>query len=107
MASDFGTVTADPVLLTATAEQAIHSISVYRQGLERIASLVANTVGGWDGEAGQAFRSIFETELARAQTALDAFEQYPKDLLEYAGLYEEVVRVTEGIASSVSDFSMV
>lgn len=106
MAGNFGTVRVDPVALTATAEEAMHSIYEYRSSIEQLSKLVTSTIECWRGEAGEAFRKVFEIELKRAMDALAVYEQYPKDLLEYAGLYEEVVRITEESASSVSEFRM-
>lgn len=106
MAADFGTVRADPVVLTATAEEAMRSISEYKAGLEQITKYITSSTEFWKGEAGDAFRQVFNVELQKAQLILDSYEQYPKDLLGYAGLYQEVIRLTEETASSISEFSM-
>lgn len=102
----FGIIQVDPTVLVETAEDAYRKISAYREGLATIAGLVASSEGSWVGEAGEAYRAVFKTELAKVEMALDELSVYPGELLEYAGLYSEVITKAQEQVSSVSTFKM-
>ena len=106
MAYDFGTVVADPVVLQDAAEKAHACIRDYRDGVAAITKLVSASSSYWQGEAAEAFRQVYQTELAKAERALESFEEYPKDLLAYAGIYSEVIDETQRQADSVTSFEM-
>lgn len=104
--TSFGTLAVDPEVLVQTAEDAFRSIARYREGLDAITDLIRSSDGVWRGEGGEAFRSVYEAELKAALDALDEFEQYPKDLLAYFGLYSEVIASADAQADSIEIFKM-
>lgn len=105
-AATFGTLAVDPEVLVQTAEDAFRSIARYREGLDAITNLVKSSDDVWKGEGGETFRKVYETELKAALDALEEFERYPKDLLEYFGLYSEVIASADAQASGIEIFKM-
>ena len=104
---DGGTLAVDPEALVQTAEDAFQSIRRYRYGLEAISKLIKSSDSIWKGEGGETFRRVYEEELKVAEEALETYEKYPQELLEYFGLYSNVIAEANAQADSIEVFQMV
>lgn len=104
--SDFGTISVDPEVLRETAEAAFRQIEAYRRGLESLSKLIESSGDFWTGEAGDAYRQVFRTELALVEEKLDVYAAYPRELLAYAGVYSKAIEEAKGHAEKPSTFTM-
>lgn len=104
--ADFGTVKVDAAILQEKAEEAFAKIQVYQSGLEQIRSLIQGSAGFWAGQAGDLYRESMQNQISNAMEILQEFSEYPKDLLNYAGIYSETISKTESIAASIETLQL-
>lgn len=66
---------------------------------------VCSTSRYWDGEAGDKKRRDYFEKRQKTEELLKRLEEYPKDLLQMAGIYEEAeaagTSISEALASEV------
>lgn len=105
-ASGFGTVRVNSEELKAKAEDAYMKINQYQETLEQMSSAVTASSAYWTGRGGDMFREVLKNQMSIIEGILEAYKEYPKELLEYAGIYSEVISQTESLAESVKDFNM-
>lgn len=104
--TDFGTVRVDAGVLQTKGEEAYQKIQAYSTALERINSLIKDSGRFWKGEAGSLYRASMQNQIANAMEILQEFAEYPKELLQYAGIYSETISRTEALAESVETLQL-
>lgn len=104
--ADFGTVKVDTSVLQAKGEDAYQKLQNYQAALERIQALIMESSSFWIGQAGELYRSSMQNQIKQAMETVQVFLEYPKELLEYAGIYSETIRRTEELAQSVGTLDM-
>lgn len=97
----FGTVKVNSEELKAKAEDAYVKIGQYKETLEQVTSTIAASSSYWTGSAGDLFREALSLQISEMQEALEEYRKYPKELLQYAGIYSEVIMQTESLAEAV------
>lgn len=102
----FGTVKVNNDVLKEKADEAASKIQTCRQVLEDMNSELNNSVGYWRGEGYEAFCNSFERVRRDVENALCEYEKYPKDLLEYVGIYQEKIKSTEAWAEGINDLKL-
>lgn len=102
-ASGFGTVKVNTEELKTKGEDAWQKIREYQAVLEQMEQAVNASSAYWSGKAGDTYRKVLKLQMQEVQ---EAYSSYPKELLEYAGIYSEVVAQTESAADSVQTLDM-
>lgn len=101
-AAGYGVVKVDSAELKAKAEDAYQKIRQYQETVEQMSSLVSASSSYWGGEAGEMYREVLRLQINTAKELLETYKNYPKELLEYAGIYSEVIAQTESLAESIN-----
>lgn len=102
----FGTVKVETNVLKEKAEDAYTKIKNLESILNEMQQEVKSSNGYWIGEAGEAFRTSFLTKKQELDDVLASFQDYPKQLLNYAGLYSETISAAESTVDSINDLNM-
>ena len=105
-ASGFGTVKVNTEELKTKGEDAWQKIREYQAVLEQMEQAVNASSAYWSGKAGDTYSKVLKLQMQEVQEALEAYSSYPKELLEYAGIYSEVIAQTESAADSVLTLDM-
>lgn len=103
---EFGNVKVNTEMLRAKGEDAWLKIRQYREALSQIRTAVEGTGAFWQGKAADLYRDVLKRQMQTVDEALEAYAEYPKELLAYAGIYSETIARTEQLAESVSDLQM-
>ena len=106
MAISSGTILVSPQELQSKAELAYQRIADCSAALDRIAKTIGASDSYWQGDAGDAARVACDAVVKNARAALEELKGYPKDLLEYQGLYSEVIACTESLASEIEEYTL-
>ena len=106
MEGSFGDVKVSNPVLKEKAEDAYRKIKIYKEALDRMKKSLENSDAFWIGKGGEAFRGRFDTEYEKAKTAIEEYEEYPKELLRYVGIYSEVMQETNSKAESLESYHM-
>lgn len=104
--AEYGNLKVDTAELKLKAEEAHKNIQKYREALNNISTAVKASESFWVGEAGDLYRSILETQMELIKEAFEIYSEYPKDLLEFAGIYSEVILETTNKAEEIESFKM-
>lgn len=104
--ADFGTVKVDTEILRGKGEEAFIKLQTYQNELERIDSLIQDSGRFWRGKAGELYRLSMKNQIADAMEILQEFSEYPRELLNYAGIYSETVSRTEALAESIDTLQL-
>lgn len=104
--ASYGTLKVSPAELVLKSEIASARIFACKTALEHIATAIRSSDAFWQGEAADLVRQVFEKEAKSSLEALEELSKYPQDLLQYNGLYSEVINRTQGLADQISSFSM-
>lgn len=92
-------------VLKSRADDARGKIAKMQQNFESIAELVADTSSYWIGEAGDLYRTIFSNQQEEMTAIINRLNEFPDDLLEMAGVYEEgevqATAITEQLPNDV------
>ena len=101
-------VKVEPEQLKSVAEASYRSVEELRSSLDAIAKFVASTSETWKGSAGDTYRGVFNNEYAHATQVLDEFRSVPKALIDFVGVYSEVISAAGQQVESIpeSQFSM-
>lgn len=102
----FGTVKVNTEVLQTKGEEAYAKLRAYQTALEQIQGMMSKSSGYWVGKAGDLYREVIQSQLKTAADALAVFADYPKELLEYAGVYSETISRTEAIAESLEGLDL-
>ena len=76
-------------ILKSRADDARGKISNMQQNFESIADLITETSSYWMGDAGDLFRTVFNSQREEMTTIINRLNEFPDDLLQMAGIYEE------------------
>lgn len=104
--ADYGTLKVSPEQLMASAELAFKSIEACRDALEKISSTITASGGYWQGDGAEAARETYASQAASSIGGLNELAVYPQDLLQYHGLYSEVIANTMRQVQEINDFSL-
>jgi WXG100 family type VII secretion target len=109
MAADitsFGTVKVEPGILKEKAEDTYAKIRNFGDILNEMQQEAKSSSGYWVGEAGDAFRTSFLKKKQELDDILASFQDYPKRLLDYAGIYSEAISAVEAAVDTINDLKM-
>lgn len=104
--SGFGKVKVNTEDLKTKGEEAWQRIREYQAVLEQMEQAVNASSAYWVGKAGDTYRKVLKLQMQKVQEILEAYSVYPKELLEYAGIYSETIAQTESAADSVETLNM-
>ena len=103
---NYGKVKVDVEELKMKGEDAWKKIKQYKEALEQITTVVEGGNSYWKGQAADMYREVLRKQMQTADEALKAYEEYPKELLDYAGIYSNTIMATEELAESISDLKL-
>lgn len=95
MELEYGSVKVNSDELKAKAEDAFKKITKYQNSLQEISATVAASESYWDGQAADAYRNILKSQMKIIEDVLTQYAEYPKTLLEFAGIYSETITKAE------------
>ena len=104
--ADYGTLKVSPEQLMASAELAFKNIEACRDALEKISSTITATGGYWQGDGAEAAREAYASQASTSIEGLNELAVYPQDLLQYHGLYSEVIAATQRQVQEISDYAL-
>jgi uncharacterized protein YukE len=104
--SGFGMIKVDAAVLKSKAEDAYVKIQNYREAVEQIAATVSASSGYWEGQAGNLYRDIMRLQVKAIENTLTEYANYPKELLEYAGIYSSTISQTNAKAEEIESVDM-
>jgi len=104
--ADYGTLKVSPEQLIASAEQAFRNIEACRNAIGKISSTIATTGGYWHGDAGETAREAYVSQAKESIDALNELAAYPQDLLQFHGLYSEVIATTQRQVQEIDEYSL-
>lgn len=104
--ADYGTLRVSQERLMASAELAFKNIDACRDALEKISSTITATGGYWQGDGAETAREIYASQAATSIEGLNELAAYPQDLLQYHGLYSEVIATTQRQVQEISDYNL-
>lgn len=102
----FGVVKVEPNELKSKAEEVYNNIKTYENAMNNISDFIKSSRNYWVGDAGELLRQVFSYEEQEIDCVIEQFKDYPKQLLEYAGIYSETIKNAEETVSSINDFNM-
>lgn len=95
------TLKVTPAQLRSKADVVSDEISAMTGAFEELARIVSRTSYYWLGEAGTRCRKLYEEDKKEAELALRRLREHPRDLLQMAGVYEDVERRVRETASAL------
>lgn len=104
--ADYGMLKVSPEQLMASAELAFKNIGACRDALEMISSTIVSTASYWQGDGAEAARETYASQASTSLDALNELATYPKELLQYHGLYSEVIAATQRQVQEISDYTL-
>ncbi len=91
--------------LRKRAGEAEEKVNKLTRDFDRVSELIVQTSGCWIGEAGDLYRKTFNSERPEMERILKRLREFPKDLLEMAGIYErneaEIGNMSDGLPIDV------
>lgn len=100
-----GNLKVDTAALQATATEVTTHTNELSNQFNELQSTVSATAYYWIGEAGDQYRKEFAARKDEMDTILTTLREYPKDLLEQAGIYEKAETTnTESSAPLQGDY---
>lgn len=95
----------DTNVLRRTAGDVRRLVRLLRQDFDGLQYAVTRTRHYWIGDAGDRKREEFTERKTNVDDILTQFEEYPKDLLEMAKIYDDTVKENSSqMAALPSDF---
>lgn len=88
-------------VLETRANAAEEKINDVRKRFERIAEIVNNSTGYWEGEANDAHRREYQEYQSEIEEALLRFQENVTDLRQIAGIYREAESETTSFSGDL------
>ena len=104
--ADYGTLKVSPEQLMASAELAFKNIEACRSALEKISSTIVATGSYWQGNGAERARERYASQASASIDGLNELAAYPQALLQYHGLYSEVIAATQRQVQEISDYTL-
>lgn len=82
-----------PDILKNKAAEIETDIKALENEFNNIQDIITRTTGYWQGIAGDKARTRFHSQKDDIQKVLIRFKEYPADLLEMAGVYEQTEHI--------------
>ena len=92
MGNSIGTLQVTPEEMRSAASQ----LSEYLQNMQSCFDVMRNTVAGtegyWVGEAGDAHRRLYHSQVEKTEEILRRYQEHVRDLNTMAGVYDDAER---------------
>lgn len=103
---NFEKVKVDANILKAKGEDAFLKLQEYRTLLEGVQKAVADSESFWQGQAGELYRDVLQSQMKQVMKALETYADYPRQLFNYAGIYSETINRANRLAESVQSLEL-
>lgn len=101
-----GQVKVDEQELEKTAENAKTKISKYKSKLGEMNSLIQETAAYWEGEGGDHYRKIFQTQKKEVDQMLSEYKKYTQELLDQSQKAKTARREGQEKAKQLNNLEM-
>ena len=89
MASTIGTLQVTPEEMQSAASQLSGYLSNMQSCFDAMKNTMTGTIGYWVGEAGDAHRRLYQSQVTKTEEILRRYQEHVRDLNAMAGVYAE------------------
>ncbi len=83
------------------AQEGSNLVKQFQTAVDKMEQAMKSTEQFWEGDAAKLYREVFQIEIKRMREDLAKYAEYPKQLNEYANMYEGVHKQAESIADRI------